>query len=66
MERAAAFDKLAMREALTKHPEPDGTYKVLYDAHRVRQDAVYLWAEIPKELYSDQLMGDGMTLGESK
>lgn len=66
VERAVAFDKLATREALAKHPELDGAYKMLHDAHRAGQDAAYLRAEISKELHSGRLVGDGVTLDESK
>lgn len=65
-ERAVAFDKLTTREGLAKHPELDGAYKMLHDAHRVGQDTGSLRAEISKELHRGRLVGDGVTLDESK
>ncbi len=66
IERAVAFDKLTMREALAKHPELDGAYNMLHDAHRDGKDVAYLQAKISKELHSGRLVGHGVTLDESK
>lgn len=66
VERAVAFDKLSTREALAKHPELDGAYKMLHEARRAGQDVSLLRAEISKELHAGRLVGDGVTVEESK
>lgn len=66
VERAVAFDKLSTREGLAKHPELDGAYKMLYDAHKAGQDAGDLRAQISKELHQGRLVGNGVTIDESQ
>lgn len=66
VERALAFDKLSTRESLAKHPELDGAYKMLHDAHKAGLDVAYLRAEISKQLHQGRLVGEGVTLDESK
>lgn len=66
VERAVAFDKLSTREALAKHPELDGAYKTLHDAYKDGRNTADLRAEISKELHQGRLVGEGVTLDESK
>ena len=66
VERATAFEKLPWREALAKHPELDGAYKMLADAQRAGQDVNFLRAEIANELHTGRAVGDGVSMEESR
>ncbi|WP_459203458.1 Fic/DOC family protein (plasmid) [Ralstonia pseudosolanacearum] len=66
VERAVAFDKLKTREALAHHPELDGAYKMLAESQGAGQDVAHLRAEISKELHAGRLVGDGVTVDESR
>ena len=65
VERAVAFEKLPWHEALAKHPELDGAYKMLIDAQYVGQNVSFLRAEIIKELQTGCVVGDGVSIEES-
>ncbi len=66
VERAVAFDKLPTRDGLARHPELDGAYKMLNDASKAGQNVAHLRAEISSELHKGRLVGDGVTLDESR
>lgn len=65
VERAQAFDRLAPSEALAKHPELDGAFKVLELARQVGVDPSLAREEIARDLHDGRIVRADVSVAES-
>jgi cell filamentation protein len=64
-QRAVAFDRLHTVDAVSKHPELDGAYKVLYAAQKDGKDAALVREDISRQLHRGKIIEGGVSNGES-
>ncbi len=64
-QRAVAFDQLRGKEALSKHPELDGAYKLLHVAQKEGRDIAIVREDISKQLHLGKIVDGGVTNNES-